>query len=159
MKRLALIQRRRSPATSVLRSFPNHLLRAAAAKVPISPRTIGCWLARSLYHHPSKITFEAVRNYALPLREPGGQHALIKMAEQIVPPNLETTSRYRTIQQDPHPSFVRSETGAPLPLGRKLAQELPHGHLEVLKDCGHAPQEAPRRRWHSLDLLPFLAES
>jgi pimeloyl-ACP methyl ester carboxylesterase len=94
------------------------------------------------YHHPSKITFETVRTYALPLREPGGQHALIKMAEQIVPPNLQgLTSRYRTIRQPTLMIWCAEDEVIPLALGRKLARELPHGHLEVLKGCGHAPQE------------------
>jgi pimeloyl-ACP methyl ester carboxylesterase len=41
------------------------------------------------YYAPSKITFEAVRAYALPLHETAGQRALVKMAERIVPPNLQ----------------------------------------------------------------------
>jgi pimeloyl-ACP methyl ester carboxylesterase len=94
------------------------------------------------YHDPRKITFDAIRTYALPLREPAGQHALIQMAEHIIPPNLEAlTSRYPTIRQPTLMIWCAEDQVVPLAVGRKLAHALPHGHLEVLKDCGHAPQE------------------
>ena len=94
------------------------------------------------YYAPSKITFDAVRTYALPLHEPAGQRALIKMAEHIVPPNLQRLiARYRTIRQPALVIWCTEDKVVPLSLGRKLAHHLPHGHLEVLKDCGHIPQE------------------
>ena len=64
------------------------------------------------------------------------------MAEHIVPPNLQgLTSRYRTIRQPTLMIWCAEDEVVPLALGRKLAHELRHGHLEVLKGCGHAPQE------------------
>jgi pimeloyl-ACP methyl ester carboxylesterase len=94
------------------------------------------------YYAPSKITFDAVRTYAIPLREVAGQRALIKMAEHIVPPNLQRLiGRYRTIQQPVLMILCNEDKVVPPSLGRKLARDLPHGHLEVLKNCGHIPQE------------------
>jgi len=94
------------------------------------------------YYAPSKITFDAVRTYALPLHEPAGQRALIKMAEHIVPPKLhKLVARYRTIQQPSLMIWCAEDKVIPLSQGSKLAHDLPHGHLEVPKDCGHIPQE------------------
>ena len=98
------------------------------------------------FHAPSKITFDAVRTYALPLHEPAGQRALIKMAEHIVPPDLQRLiARYRTIQQPALVIWGAEDQVVPRSLGNKLAHDLPHGQIELLKDCGHIPQEeAPK---------------
>ena len=94
------------------------------------------------YYAPSKITFDAVRSYALPLHEPAGQRALIQMAKHIVPPNLGgLVARYRTITQPALMIWCAEDQVVPVPLGKKLARDLPRGHLEVLNDCGHVPQE------------------
>jgi pimeloyl-ACP methyl ester carboxylesterase len=94
------------------------------------------------YYAPTKINFDAVRTYALPLHEAAAQRALLKMAEHIVPPNLQKlVARYSTIQQPALVIWCAEDNVVPLSLGRKLAHDLPHGHLEILKDCGHIPQE------------------
>jgi pimeloyl-ACP methyl ester carboxylesterase len=96
----------------------------------------------SSYYAPSKITFDAVRTYAHPLYEPAGQRALIKMAEQIVPPNLQRlVARYRTIQQPALVIWGAEDQVVPPSLGKKLAHDLANGRFEVVKDCGHVPQE------------------
>src|SRR5262249_11312483 len=95
----------------------------------------------SSYYAPSKITFDAVRTYAHPLHEPAGQRALIKMAEQIVPPNLQRlVARYRTIQQPALVIWGADDQVVPPSQGKKLAHDLANGRFEF-KDCGHVPQE------------------
>jgi pimeloyl-ACP methyl ester carboxylesterase len=94
------------------------------------------------YYAPSKIAFDAVRMYALPLHEPAGQRAFIKMAEHIVPPNLQTlVARYRTIQQPALVIWCAEDQVVPVSFGRRLARDLPYGRLEVVNACGHIPQE------------------
>jgi len=94
------------------------------------------------FYAPRKISFGAVRAYALPLHDPAGQRALLKMANQIIPPNLHAlVSRYRTIREPALLIWCAEDEVIPLSLGRKLARDLPQSHLEVLKDCGHIPQE------------------
>ena len=68
------------------------------------------------------------------------------MAEQIVPPNLQRLiARYRTIQQPALVIWGAEDQVVPRSLGNKLTHDLPHGRIEVLKDCGHIPQEeAPK---------------
>jgi pimeloyl-ACP methyl ester carboxylesterase len=113
-----------------------------AAEFAYAPEILVFGGLYATYHDPRKITFDAIRTYARPLHEPGGQHALIKMAEHIVPRDLEAlTARYRTIRQPTLMIWCAEDEVVPLAVGRKLARELPHGDLEVLKDCGHAPQE------------------
>jgi pimeloyl-ACP methyl ester carboxylesterase len=94
------------------------------------------------YHDPSKITFNAVRAYALPLYEPGGRYALLKTAEEIVPVNLSALiASYPTIQQPTLLIWCAEDPVVPVWVGRKLARTLPHSRLSVLNGCGHAPQE------------------
>jgi pimeloyl-ACP methyl ester carboxylesterase len=64
------------------------------------------------------------------------------MAEQIVPPNLQRlVARYRTIQQPALVIWGAEDQVVPPSLGKKLAHDLANGRFEVLKDCGHVPQE------------------
>jgi pimeloyl-ACP methyl ester carboxylesterase len=96
----------------------------------------------SAYYAPSKVTFDAIRAYAHPLHEPAGQRALIKMAEQMVPPNLQRlVAGYRTIQQPALVIWGAEDQVVSPSLGKKLAHDLANGRFEVLKNCGHVPQE------------------
>ena len=94
------------------------------------------------YYDPSKITFEAVRAYALPLYEPGGRYAFLKTAEEIIPPKLQALiARYPTIHQPTLLIWCAEDTVVPPWVGRRLARDLPSAHLSILRGCGHAPQE------------------
>ena len=94
------------------------------------------------YADPGKITFETVRAYARPLYDPGGRQALIKSAQEIIPPNLPALiARYRSIHQPAQLIWCADDGVVPLWVGHKLARVLPRAQLSVLKGCGHVPQE------------------
>jgi pimeloyl-ACP methyl ester carboxylesterase len=94
------------------------------------------------YYDPSKITFEAVRAYALPLYDLGGRYAFLKTAEEIIPPNVSALiARYPTIHQPTLLIWCAEDTVVPTWVGRRLARHLPNAQLSILRGCGHAPQE------------------
>jgi pimeloyl-ACP methyl ester carboxylesterase len=108
------------------------------------------------YADPAKISWEAVRAYARPLYESGAREALIKTAQNIIPPNLPALiARYATIQQPALLIWCAEDQVVPARVGRKLARTLPHARLALLTGCGHIPQE--ERPAATLALLrPFL---
>jgi len=94
------------------------------------------------YAEPQKITFETVRAYAEPLYEPGGRHALLKTAQEIIPRNLPALiAKYPTVHQPTLLIWCAADRVVPLSVGKKLVRALPRARLSVLKGCGHIPQE------------------
>jgi pimeloyl-ACP methyl ester carboxylesterase len=94
------------------------------------------------YQDPSKISFDTVRAYALPLYELGGRHALLQTARSIIPPNLSTLiARYPTIHQPTLLIWCAEDSVVPLWVGRRLSRALPNARLSVLRGCGHVPHE------------------
>jgi pimeloyl-ACP methyl ester carboxylesterase len=147
LQRLALISsvayRQRFSLTDLLKKP----LVGDAVEFVVPPEMLVFGALYATYHDPTKISFASIRAYARPLHEPAGRYALVKMAERTVPPNLQAlVARYRTIRQPTLMIWCAEDAVVPLALGRRLARALPHGHLEVLKGCGHAPQEeAPQQ--------------
>jgi len=94
------------------------------------------------YADPQKITLDTVRAYARPLYTPGGRHALIQTAQEIIPRNLPALiARYRSIEQPTLLLWCAADPVVPLSVGRRLLRALPRARLTVLKGCGHMPQE------------------
>jgi pimeloyl-ACP methyl ester carboxylesterase len=94
------------------------------------------------YADPQKITLDTVRAYARPLYTPGGRHALIQTAQEIIPRNLPALiARYRSIEQPTLLLWCAADPVVPLSVGRRLLRALPGARLTVLKGCGHMPQE------------------
>ncbi len=94
------------------------------------------------YADPQKITLDTVRAYARPLYTPGGRHALIQTAQEIIPRNLPALiARYGSIEQPTLLLWCAADPVVPLSVGRRLLRALPRARLTVLKGCGHIPQE------------------
>lgn len=80
--------------------------------------------------------------YADPLLEPGGPHALIETARQIVPPDIDRiVARYRTLSKPALVLWCRDDQVVPLSTGVRLARTLPRARLVVLDGCDHVPAE------------------
>ena len=94
------------------------------------------------YQKSAAIEMQDVMAYARPLYEPGGKLAVLRTAEQIVPPDLEDlVRRYPTIMQPTLLVWCRRDKVVPLVTGTKLAKDLPNARLEILDSCDHVPQE------------------
>ena len=89
-----------------------------------------------------RLTGHDVTTYAEPLSEPGGAHALISTARQIVPPGFDRViARYRTIAQPTLVLSCRHDQSVPLSSAQRLARTLPNARLKVLESCDHMPPE------------------
>jgi pimeloyl-ACP methyl ester carboxylesterase len=98
-------------------------------------------LNESFYDH-TKITEDIVATYAAYHSLPGTSHALIKTAQQLVPPNFdEMAERYKSITIPVLIIWGDKDTIVPLQVGRKLAANIPNSKLVVIPNCGHIPQE------------------
>ncbi len=94
------------------------------------------------YAEQSPIERQDVLAYARPLYEPGGRHALLQTAAQILPAELAMLeARYETIRQSTLLIWCRSDDFVPLWVGQRLNNDLPNSRLKVVDGCGHAPQE------------------
>jgi pimeloyl-ACP methyl ester carboxylesterase len=95
------------------------------------------------YLDPSKITWDAVRAYALPLYEIGGRYALVETAKEMIPANLpKLIAGYPTIHQPTLLVWCAEDSIVPAWVGHRLAHDLPNAaRLSLINGCGHAPQE------------------
>lgn len=94
------------------------------------------------YYDNAKITPEAVNAYAAPLRTAEGKNAIIYSARQIVPPDLDAISqRYGSIQLPTLIMWCDHDKIVPMDIGLKLRRSIPHSSFQLVKSCGHMPQE------------------
>lgn len=108
----------------------------------ISPECAARLVLEKTFHDDDKIPPSAVREYAAPLREPGGRHAMIEAARQAIPSDVD-----RLVAEYPElgvPTLIvwgRDDEIVPVSIGRRLAKALPRARMAILPECGHAPQE------------------
>jgi pimeloyl-ACP methyl ester carboxylesterase len=97
---------------------------------------------RDVFYDDTKITEEMIAVYSGYLSLPGAYHAVIKTAEQILPPNpKEIIARYKNIMIPVLLIWGEKDEVIPLDIGKKLAESMPNSKLVVIPNCGHAPQE------------------
>lgn len=97
---------------------------------------------RLAYAKDSKVTDEVVEEYARPLRSASAKHALLETIRKIVPDNIEEISRqYPLIKVPTLVLWCEKDRVVPPEFGARLAQDLPHGRLQIIAGCGHYPQE------------------
>lgn len=103
-----------------------------------------------------RISNRDISMYADPLSDPGGPHALIETANQIVPPDFPALiARYPTMTKPTLIVWCRQDRVVPIASGRRLASLLPRARLAVLEGCDHMPTEqAPAAL--SAQILGFL---
>lgn len=99
-------------------------------------------ILRLAYYDRSKITREQVAAYAAPIDSPGGRHALVQTANQIIPPNIEEiTSHYKNISVPTLILWGRQDRIVPLKIAQQLDVAITNSRLVILESCGHIPQE------------------
>lgn len=94
------------------------------------------------YHDDSIIRGRDVAAYSRPLYTPGGKHALVRTAQQIVPDNLPSIARrYRTIRKPVFIIWCKQDKIVPISLGLRLHATLPNSEFHTIDECGHIPHE------------------
>jgi pimeloyl-ACP methyl ester carboxylesterase len=94
------------------------------------------------YYDDKKVPYESVIQYAAALHSPGGRYALIRTAEQIVPPDISDLSlRYPSITVPVLILWGRNDEIVPIDVGERLHGALRASRFIVIDDCGHIPHE------------------
>jgi pimeloyl-ACP methyl ester carboxylesterase len=97
---------------------------------------------RIAYHDQDKIPARAVAEYASTLYSAAAKHALVKTIDEIIPDDIDdVTERYKTLKMPALIIWCAGDKVVPLPLGRRLHEDIASSELTVLSDCGHLPQE------------------
>lgn len=111
--------------------------------ISLMPPRVAAWATLEKdYFNSSKISDEAVLVYASYLKLPGARSALLRTAEQLVPPNLNhILERYREVTMPVLILWGEEDRTIPLSTGRLLASEIRNSRLMVIPNCGHLPQE------------------
>ncbi len=108
------------------------------------------------FYDDRKITDDAVAAYAAALKSQAGRHALLRTAEQIIPPDLhELVPRYKTINVPTLLVWGRNDEIVPLEMGKHLDRDLPNSCLVVLDETGHFPHEEQPKKTVAI-LADFL---
>jgi len=108
----------------------------------LPPRVQVKRVLREVFFKPERITASLVQTYAASLRSRGGRSALIQTAKEIVPREIDTLiGDYANLHQPVLLIHGQHDTVVPLATSEQLARDLAHATLEVIQDCGHAPQE------------------
>jgi pimeloyl-ACP methyl ester carboxylesterase len=121
----------------LLRSFLGVLI------VYLSPSKLAVkFTLRACFYDHKKITPEQVHVYAVPIRSPGGRHALLQTAKQCIPPNIdEILGKLKTITVPTLILSGREDRVVPLKVAELLHNAIPNSTLQVMEECGHIPQE------------------
>lgn len=108
----------------------------------VPPRVASRAILDEAFFDRSKIPEEAVQVYASYIELPGARYALVRTAEQIVPPDLDALiERYGEISIPVLILWGKEDSIIPLSVGRMLASKMKNSKLVVLPNCGHIPQE------------------
>lgn len=114
------------------------------------------WVLRSIVHDPDSVTRTQVEAYSAQLQSADARRAMLKVAQEIVPGDLDVwVAQYPDLDLPALLLWGRGDRVVPLWVGERLASDLPRARLVVLEECGHLPAEEKPRE--SLDaLLEFL---
>jgi len=122
------LSRRRMLASACVRLLgPERVIRVAMRAIVYDRRSIG---------------EDQVRVYSATLKTREGLRAAMDVAQSIVPEDLDArVSSYPVVGVPTLLLWGDSDRVVPLWVGRRLAEDLPHAHLEVIERCGHVPHE------------------
>lgn len=97
---------------------------------------------KASYYDASKITEDAVREYATNLRDKAGRNMLVQTARQIIPDDIDSLTReYKDINVPTLILWGREDALVPLSHAERLARDIPDSRLEIVDSCAHIPQE------------------
>lgn len=108
----------------------------------LPPKTSALIVLKACYYNPGKITQEQIDDYARPIADHSGRHALLQTAKQIIPANIdELIAKYKTISVPTLILWGRQDKVIPLVIGEMLDEAIPDSRLVTIDKAGHMPQE------------------
>lgn len=115
--------------------------------------TTARWRARFVLRRvivdQARVTEARVRSHAFFYDLPGASQAMIQVAKEVVPRDLERlVLRYSSVRIPVQLIWGEQDSAIPLVTANRLVASLPLAHLEVLPRCGHAVHEdQPAELW------------
>ena len=108
----------------------------------LSPRNQAKKVLQACYYDPNKIREEDIEAYARPLAAPGGRYAILKIGQQAIPKNFdELTRQYPKLKVPTLIIWGVNDKIIPTVIAEMLHAAIPDSRLELIKECGHVPQE------------------
>lgn len=108
----------------------------------LPPKASALIVLKYSYYDDKKITQEQIEAYARPIAEPGGRHALLETAKQIIPADIdELIAKYPKIKLPTRIIWGLQDKVIPLEIGRMLDAALPDSKLITIDKSAHIPQE------------------
>jgi pimeloyl-ACP methyl ester carboxylesterase len=108
----------------------------------LSPKQSADTVLKNAYYNDDLITKSQIAAYAEPIGSPGGRYALLQTAKGVIPKDIKKINeQYPSINV---PTFILwglDDKVIPLTIGKMLHAAIPGSRLELIKDCGHVPQE------------------
>jgi pimeloyl-ACP methyl ester carboxylesterase len=106
---------------------------------------------KEVFHHQDAIPDTLIDHYANSLRQVGGASALVETAQSIIPDNLaELEENYCELKCPTLLIWGEHDRIVPMWIAERLLKALPQARLEVIQNCGHAPQEECPRETEAL---------
>ena len=97
---------------------------------------------KEAFYDEEKIPLHLVDAYARNLKQPGSKAALLQVAKQIIPDDVNHFStRYGAIKTSTLIIWGENDRIVPIAVGNQLNHALTNSKLVTITKCGHAPQE------------------
>lgn len=97
---------------------------------------------RSIYFDKANITAERIDRYSYFFTLPGADSAMLKAAQQMIPPNYEElTSQYKHLQPPALVIWGEHDNVLPVTGGQWVAKELSNAQFVLIAYAGHNPHE------------------
>lgn len=107
-----------------------------------SNKTLAKTALKESYYNDQLITAADIEAYAKPLGMKNGKYALLKVAQQAIPDDIEKwIARYPTISVPTLILWGEYDSVIPLEIGELLDAAIPCSKLTTIPNTGHVPQE------------------
>ena len=99
-------------------------------------------IMKLVYYDQDMISDDDIAEYAKPLSQESGRYAIIKVAKQIIPDDIdELSKRYKEIVIPTLVIWGANDAVIPISIGRRISKSINNSTFHILENSGHAPHE------------------
>jgi len=108
----------------------------------LTPEEAADTVLKNAYYNDCLITKEQIAAYAAPIGAPGGKYALLQISKGAIPKDIKKImAHYSTITVPTSILWGADDKVIPLAIGEMLHDKIKGSSLDLVKECGHVPQE------------------
>ena len=124
-----------------IKALKNPLLRFIGLKL-LTPKFLAKKIIKKTFYNDNESISRLLRQYTYFYSLKHNDRAMIKMAEQLVPKNLdEIIENYKNIESKILVVWGENDELVSLVQGQKLKQRFKNSEMSIIKECGHVPHE------------------